>query len=83
MFEAPIRRVIAPAFWRKWELDWHSTGFENFVSSSGPSPVPKKVFTVGEALAETQDLASGVAHTTRIYCVHAPYLSQAPRVTLA
>ena len=38
--------------------------------------MPKKVFIVGVALAETQELDTGVAQTARVYCVNAPCPSQ-------
>ena len=39
-------------------------------------PVPKKVFIIGEVLADSQELATAVANTARIYCAHGSYPGQ-------
>ena len=57
-----------------WKVDWHLTGLEE--QEITPGFVPKKVFIVGEVLADTQELANGVASTARVYCVHGPYPDQ-------
>jgi hypothetical protein len=58
----------------KWKLHWHVTGLEE--KASNPKFVPKKITVVGEVLADTQDLANGVANIARVYCVHGPYEGQ-------
>ena len=54
----------------EYKLDFHLTGLED------PSVVPKKVFIVGEILAETQELANDIAQSARVYCVHGAYPDQ-------
>ncbi|CAI7657409.1 unnamed protein product [Penicillium pancosmium] len=57
----------------KWEVDFHVYGFDldrNERTSTGD------VFIVGEALAETQNLANSVISSARVACVHAPYEGQ-------
>lgn len=57
-----------------WKLDWHLTGLEE--QDATPGFIPKKVFIVGEVLADTQELAAAVCATARIYCAHGPYPNQ-------
>jgi hypothetical protein len=57
-----------------WKLGWHLTGLEQ--AEATPGFVPKKVFIVGEVLADTQELATEVAHAARVYCAHGPYPNQ-------
>lgn len=57
-----------------WRIDFHLTGLEE--QDGSPHFIAKKVFIVGEILAETQELASEVAHSARIYCGHGPYPNQ-------
>jgi hypothetical protein len=56
-----------------WELDFHVYGYDldrKERTSTGD------VFIVGEALAETQDLATSLTSSARVACVHAPYEEQ-------
>ena len=57
-----------------WKVGWHLNGLEE--QEATPGLVPKKVFIVGEVLADTQELANGVSSTFRVYCAHGPYLNQ-------
>ncbi|TPX15866.1 uncharacterized protein E0L32_000200 [Thyridium curvatum] len=50
----------------KWEIGFHTYGGE----ASG------EVFLVGEALADSQVLATSVASTARVGCTHGPYEGQ-------
>ncbi|KAK9247041.1 CAIB/BAIF family enzyme, partial [Lipomyces tetrasporus] len=63
----------------KWKLGFHIYGHDQRSSSAGScssGPVEGEIFIVGEALAETQTLASSIASTARIACVHGPYKGQ-------
>lgn len=57
----------------KWDLDFHIYGLN-------PNPndraVDGQVFVIGEALAETQEVATSVVSTARIACIHCPYDGQ-------
>ncbi|KAJ7723449.1 hypothetical protein DFH07DRAFT_897577, partial [Mycena maculata] len=52
----------------KWDLGFHVYGLG--------AEVPRDVVVVGEALAETQALATSVASSARVACVHGPYKGQ-------
>ena len=61
----------------KWELGFHIYGNKGMEVTDPPSTtVPREVFLVGEALAETQAVATSIASTARVACVHAPYKGQ-------
>ncbi|KAI1873706.1 uncharacterized protein JN550_002975 [Neoarthrinium moseri] len=49
----------------KWELDFHIHGKNT-----------EEVFLVGEALAESQSLATSIASTARVATIHGPYAGQ-------
>ncbi|KAF2267780.1 hypothetical protein CC78DRAFT_47406 [Lojkania enalia] len=53
----------------KWELILHKFG------ATDPH-APGEVFVVGEALAPTQEIATSLANTARVGCIHAPYPGQ-------
>ncbi|GAD96986.1 hypothetical protein NECHADRAFT_90636 [Paecilomyces variotii No. 5] len=55
-----------------WSLGFHIYG--RGVASE--KTAPGEVFVVGEASAETQTLATSIASTARIACVHGPYDGQ-------
>lgn len=57
----------------KWTLDFHIYGFDSEMNKKSSS---SDVFIVGEALAESQTLATSVASSARIACVHGPYKGQ-------
>ena len=57
----------------KWELDFHIYGRDEKNPQNAP---PGAVFIVGEALAESQRVATSVASTARIACVHGSYEGQ-------
>jgi hypothetical protein len=57
-----------------WKIDWHLTGLEE--QEVTPDFIPKKVFIVGEVLADTQEIANGVCSTARVYCAHGRYPGQ-------
>lgn len=54
---------------QKWEMDWHIYGKDTFTKDGKPG----EVFLIGEALAETQDLANMLVSTARTASVHVPY----------
>lgn len=56
-----------------WSLGFHIYGRDAHADKKAAS---SEVFVVGEALAETQSLATSVASTARIACVHGPYEGQ-------
>ena len=63
----------------KWELNFHVYGRDdNWTPASGGRPYsgPKGVFIVGEAVAESQKVATSVCASARIGCIHAPYHGQ-------
>ncbi|KAF1971834.1 hypothetical protein BU23DRAFT_645754 [Bimuria novae-zelandiae CBS 107.79] len=55
-----------------WELDWHRYGQHQVTAEDQPA----EVFLIGEALADTQELANSVASTARKVTVHIPYPEQ-------
>lgn len=64
----------------KWEIGFHTYGNHgvdaNAPIASSTTAGPGEVFLVGEALAETQAVATSIASTARVACVHAPYKGQ-------
>jgi hypothetical protein len=54
-------------------LDFHIYGFDEKAQQQGTQG---EVFIVGEALAATQELATSMASTARVGCVHGPYKGQ-------
>jgi hypothetical protein len=50
-------------------MDWHIYGKDTFTKDGKPG----EVFLIGEALAETQDLANSLVSTARVASVHVPY----------
>ena len=61
---------------QKWEIGFHTYGNERVPSGGSPLLVSGPVFLVGEALAETQALATSVAFTARTGCTHGSYKGQ-------
>ncbi|KAK9326611.1 hypothetical protein V1520DRAFT_125791 [Lipomyces starkeyi] len=62
-----------------WDLDFHVYGANGVMGVQEPgdsSYKPREIFLVGEALAPTQKLATSVASSARIACVHGPYPGQ-------
>ncbi|MCJ1479813.1 hypothetical protein MMC13_008499 [Lambiella insularis] len=62
-----------------WEMDFHVYGANGIMGSQEPgdsSYRPREIFLVGEALASSQKLATSVASSARIACVHGPYAGQ-------
>lgn len=62
-----------------WKLGFHTYGTNGIMGSmepGGPTYQPREIFLVGEVLASTQKLASAVASTARIACVHGAYPGQ-------
>ena len=62
-----------------WDIDFHVYGANGIMGSQEPgcsSYEPREIFLVGEALASTQRLATSIASSARIACVHGPYLGQ-------
>ncbi|KAK5071860.1 hypothetical protein LTS08_001044 [Lithohypha guttulata] len=54
----------------KWDVEFH-------VSDTGSAEsAPKNVSIVGEIVAETQAIATQLANTARVWCIHAPYAGQ-------
>ena len=63
----------------EWDIDFHVYGTNGIMGSQEPgSPayLPREIFLVGEALASSQSLATSIAHSARIACVHGPYPGQ-------
>lgn len=56
----------------EWSLDFHIYGFD----PARPPELLGKVFLVGETLAGSQALATSIASSARIACVHGPYEGQ-------
>ncbi|KAK1485366.1 hypothetical protein CTAM01_12581 [Colletotrichum tamarilloi] len=54
-----------------WDLDFHTYG----KGQSTPSG-PGEIFIVAEAIAPTQELATGLVSTARIALIHGPYAGQ-------
>lgn len=50
-------------------MDWHIYGKDTFTKDGKPG----EVFIIGEAVAETQDLANSLVSTARVASVHVPY----------
>lgn len=62
-----------------WEIEFHVYGAKGIMGNlepGDPSYQPREIFLVGEALASSQALATSVASTARIACVHGPYPGQ-------
>ena len=57
----------------RWELEFHVYGYDLRKSKRTSTG---DVFIVGEARAQTQDLATSVASSARVACIHAPYEGQ-------
>jgi hypothetical protein len=63
----------------KWELDFHVYGANGIMNAQEPgdtSYLPREIFLVGEALAPSQQLATSIASSARIACVHGSYPGQ-------
>ncbi|OCT49093.1 caib baif family enzyme [Cladophialophora carrionii] len=66
----------------KWDFDFHVYGRdENWNPSAAgvggrPYAGSKGIFIVGEAVAESQHVATSICASARIGCVHAPYQGQ-------
>ncbi|KAH7122678.1 hypothetical protein B0J11DRAFT_608191 [Dendryphion nanum] len=60
----------------KWALDFHTYGRDQVSALPENAGEASEVFLIGEALADTQDLASSIASAARIATVHAPYPGQ-------
>lgn len=58
----------------KYSMDFHVYGYDEKKAQQQGSQ--GEVFIVGEALAETQALATSLASTARVGCVHGPYKGQ-------
>lgn len=63
-----------------WKLDFHTYGRTGRVDGQRVDLQPDEVFIIGEALAETQSLATAVADTARVATVVS--LRQDPTVAL-
>ncbi|KAH8659229.1 hypothetical protein BGZ60DRAFT_544271 [Tricladium varicosporioides] len=83
-FKGRIREFVAsqnpnissPHFWK---LGFHVYGDNGVMESLEPGDrcyQPREIFIVGEVLASTQQLASSIASTARIACVHGSYPGQ-------
>ncbi|KEF59047.1 uncharacterized protein A1O9_03890 [Exophiala aquamarina CBS 119918] len=65
-----------------WDLGFHIYGLNGEAVKASPTfvdrpyAVTQRVFVVGEAIAETQKLATSIANVARVGCVHAPYKGQ-------
>lgn len=65
-----------------WDLGFHIYGLNGEAATASPTyadrpyAVTQRVFVVGEAIAETQKLATSIANVARVGCVHAPYKGQ-------
>ena len=62
-----------------WDIDFHVYGANGVMGSQEPgssSYLPREIFLVGEALASSQRLATSIASSGRIACVHGPYPGQ-------
>ena len=63
----------------EWEVDFHVYGANGIMGAHEPgesSYRPREIFLVGEALASSQKLATSIASSARIACVHGPYPGQ-------
>lgn len=56
-----------------WDIEFHVYGLNEGGTTTSSS---NGIFVVGEAIAESQQIASSVASTARIACIHAPYQGQ-------
>lgn len=63
-----------------WKLDFHTYGRTGRVNGKRVELQPDEVFIIGEALAETQSLATAVADTARVATIVS--LRQDPTVAL-
>ncbi|KAF2012861.1 hypothetical protein BU24DRAFT_484675 [Aaosphaeria arxii CBS 175.79] len=59
-----------------WELDFHTYGRDQVSSVKDKLGELSEIFLVGEALADSQDLAASVVSTARIATIHGSYLDQ-------
>jgi hypothetical protein len=63
-----------------WDLGFHVYGRDQMLNNAiagGPSaPSVGEVFLIGEALAETQAVATSIATTAKTACIHGPYKGQ-------
>ena len=62
-----------------WDIDFHIYGANGIMGSQEPGSLSyesREIFLVGEALASSQRLATSIASSARIACVHGPYLGQ-------
>ena len=65
-----------------WDVDFHVYGLNEDQSGSRSPKVLKNalsmpgIFIVGEAIAQSQEVATSVASTARIACIHGPYKGQ-------
>ncbi|EXJ56920.1 hypothetical protein A1O7_07264 [Cladophialophora yegresii CBS 114405] len=61
----------------KWDLEFHVYGRdENWTGEGRPYSGSKGIFVVGEAVAESQHVATSICASARIGCIHAPYQGQ-------
>ncbi|ETS79692.1 hypothetical protein PFICI_09545 [Pestalotiopsis fici W106-1] len=56
----------------KWDIGFHTYGFDEH----NPDFVPSEVFVVAECIAESQEVATSLASTVRVHCVHGSYPNQ-------
>ncbi|RMJ13126.1 hypothetical protein BHE90_004942 [Fusarium euwallaceae] len=56
----------------KWDIGFHVYGFDEHRSDY----VPSEVFIVAECIAESQEVATSLASTVRVHCVHGSYPNQ-------
>lgn len=56
----------------KWDIGFHTYGFDEHNSDYMPS----EVFIVAECIAESQEVATSLASTVRVHCVHGSYPNQ-------
>jgi len=65
-----------------WDLGFHLYGLNGEAVQASPTfadrpyAVTQRVFVVGEAIAESQKVATSIANVARVACVHAPYEGQ-------
>jgi len=63
----------------KFELGFHAYGKDGvmgILEPGNPSYLPREVFLVGEVLATTQTIATDIASSARVACVHGSYPGQ-------
>ncbi|KAH6673862.1 hypothetical protein B0J14DRAFT_541615 [Halenospora varia] len=83
-FKARIREFVAsqnpsiasPDFWKLGFHVYGDNGVMESLEPGDPDYQPREIFIVGEVLASTQQLASSIASTARIACVHGSYPGQ-------